>query len=154
MMLGVAAGASRGEDRLRGLVPSLEVPIESKQLADLVLAAALEKKAFEPTMLGVADVVGYADFFVIVSARNPRQVRAIAESVVSTLKQQHGILPSGKEGMETGRWVLVDYGDVVLHVFQEGTRTFYDLEGLYADAPRMPVPDVPGHADEVSAFLS
>jgi ribosome-associated protein len=132
----------------------LEVPIESKQLADVVLATALEKKAFEPVLLAVADVVGYADWFVIVSARNPRQVRAIADAVYDTLKHKHGILPSGIEGTETGRWVLVDYGDVVLHVFQEGTRAFYDLEGLYADAPRMPVPEVPGHADEASAFLS
>ena len=59
----------------------LEVPIESKQLADVVLATALEKKAFEPVLLAVADVVGYADWFVIVSARNPRQVRAIAEKL-------------------------------------------------------------------------
>lgn len=84
--------------------------------------------------------MGYADWFVVVSGRSPRQVAAIAEGVRAALKQSHGLLPVGVEGLETSKWVLVDYGDVVLHVFQENARTFYDLEGLWADAPRRPVP--------------
>ncbi|MCB9682468.1 MAG: ribosome silencing factor [Alphaproteobacteria bacterium] len=126
--------------------PRWEAIIEGKELADVVLATALDKKALDPAVLAVADVVGYADYFVIVSARNARQVRAIADEVRQVIKHKHGRLPVGVEGLETCRWVLVDYGDVVLHVFQEGTRGFYDLEGLWADAPRLPVPqdDAPG----------
>lgn len=134
---------------MRAGTPRLEDPIESRALAEAVLAAALDKKAFDPAILGVADLVGYADWFVIVSARNPRQVAAIAEGVRQTMKAAHGLLPVGTEGLETARWVLVDYGDVVLHVFQEGARSFYDLEGLWSEAPRLPVPELPGHeADE------
>lgn len=129
--------------------PGLEDPIESQALAEAALAAALDKKAFDPAVLGVADLVGYADWFVLVSARNPRQVKAIAEGVKTALKEAHGLLPLGMEGLETCKWVLVDYGDVVVHVFQEGARSFYDLEGLWSDAPRLPVPQVAGHeADE------
>lgn len=94
-------------------------------------------------MLEVGDLVGYAEIFVIVSARNPRQVRAIAEGVRTALKHDHNIHAIGIEGQETGKWVLVDYDDVVLHVFLEGTRSFYDLEGLWAEAPRLPVPEQP-----------
>jgi len=124
----------------------LEAPIDAKTLADTVLEAALDKKAFDPAMLAVAEVVGYADYFVIVSARNPRQVRAIADAVKQTLKHEHRLLPTGVEGMETGQWVLVDFDDVVLHVFHEGSRGFYDLEGLWTEAERLPVPEVPGMA--------
>lgn len=119
----------------------LEDIIEAKQLASVVLDLALDKKAFDPAILAVADLVGYADYFVIVSARNPRQVRAIADGVRQAMKHEHEQLPVGMEGKESGKWVLLDYGDVVLHVFHEGSRAFYDLEGLWADAPRLPVPD-------------
>lgn len=126
--------------------PAQEAPIDAKQLADVVLSAALDKKAFDPAILEVTRIVGYADFMVLVSARNARQVRAIADAVRQALKREHGLLPVGVEGTETGTWVLVDFDDVVLHVFQESARGFYDLEGLWAEAPRLPVPDLPGYA--------
>ncbi len=143
---GVAIGTGTTDDGHgpRGTTPPREAPIDAKTLADAVLSAALDKKAFDPAMLEVVDAVGYADVFVIVSARNPRQVRAIADSVRQVLKHDHGLLPRGVEGMETGQWVLVDFDDVVLHVFQDGSRGFYDLEGLWADAPRLAVPEVDG----------
>lgn len=112
-----------------------------------MLAAALDKKAYHPAMIEVTEAVGYADIFVIVSARNPRQVRAVADAVRQALKHDHDLLPRGVEGTETGQWVLVDFDDVVLHVFHEGARGFYDLEGLWADAPRLPVPDTDDPAD-------
>lgn len=120
-------------------------PIDAKALADVVLHAALDKKALDPMILEVGELVGYAEYFVLVSARNPRQVRAIAEAVRTQIKKDHGLHPIGMEGTETNKWVLVDYDDVVLHVFQEGTRTFYDLEGLWSEAKRLPVPEVAGH---------
>lgn len=113
-----------------------------------MLAAALDKKAFYPVMLEVTEAVGYADVFVIVSARNPRQVRAVADAVRQTLKHDHDLLPRGVEGTQTGQWVLVDYEDVVLHVFHEASRGFYDLEGLWADATRLEVPDVGDDDDD------
>jgi ribosome-associated protein len=122
--------------------PSGEDPIEARELADLIVRTALEKKASEPLVLEVGDLVGYAEYFVIVSGRNPRQVKAIADEVRQVLKHEHGLMPVGIEGTETGKWVLVDYDDVVLHVFLEGTREFYDLENLWAEAPRLPVPEV------------
>lgn len=120
----------------------LEAPIDSKQLADVILHAALEKKAFEPVILDVVELVKYCDYFVIVSARNPRQVRAIADEVRHVLKKDYSLLPISVEGAAGGNWLLVDFDDVVLHVFQESARVFYDLEGLWRDAPRLPVPEV------------
>ncbi len=135
--------------RIDARATRLEDPIESQDLAMAALKVALDKKATDPAILGVAEVVGYADWFVIVSARNPRQVGAIADGIRQTIKKDHDLLPLGVEGMEACRWVLVDYGDVVIHIFQEGTRGFYDLEGLWSEATRLEVPDVPVHpADE------
>ena len=120
-----------------------EDTIDAKELARLVLDAALDKKATDPAILEVGDLVGYADYFVLVSGRSPRQVKAIADSVRQTFKKEHQMLPVGVEGQEGGQWVLVDFEDVVLHVFHEPTRGFYDLEGLWVDAPRLEVPSVP-----------
>ncbi len=113
------------------------LPIDTpRALARAIAVAALNRKAADPVVLEVGEVVGYTEFFVLVSASNPRQVRAIAEGVKSDLKAQHGLISVGTEGMESAKWVLVDFDDVVLHVFHEGTRSFYDLETLWADAPR------------------
>ncbi len=131
---------------------AMEVPIDARELVDLIVQTALDRKATDPAVLAVADLVGYADYFVIVSARNARQVRAIADAVRQELKNEHEMFPVGVEGMESCKWVLVDYDDVVLHVFQEGTRAFYDLEGLWSEAPRMPVPEVEQSRPEVPQF--
>jgi ribosome-associated protein len=111
-----------------------------------MLRIALDMKASDPVLMDVGDLVGYTEIFVLVSARNPRQVRAIAEQIRTTLKREHKLMPVGIEGLETGKWVLVDYDDVVLHIFVEGTRSFYDLESLWSDAPRLPVPAQPQRA--------
>lgn len=118
-----------------------EAPIDSKTLADVIAQVAADKKAYDIVLLDVAELVGYADIFVLCSARNTRQVRGIAEEVRRVLKTEHSLPPTGTEGAETGRWVLVDYDDVVVHVFDEASRAFYDLEGLWADAPRLPAPE-------------
>lgn len=136
----------------KGIFGSEGGTLEARALAELVLATALEKKAIDPLILDVADLVGYADYFVVVSAKNTRQVRAIAEEVRRHMKDEHGLFPKGVEGMSTSKWVLVDYDDVVLHVFHEGARVFYDLEGLWADAPRLPVPKVQEVEEEAPFF--
>jgi ribosome-associated protein len=76
-----------------------------------------------------------ADYLVVASAGSERQVSAIAEEIVDGLKQK-GQTPLGVEGLKGGRWALVDYGDVVAHIFTEGARAYYDLDGLWADAER------------------
>lgn len=119
----------------------MEDPIDARTLAELITGLAMDKKALDPVILDVGDLVGYTDYMVVVSARNPRQVRAIADSVRLALKKDHNLLPVGVEGQEGSRWLLVDYDDVVLHVFHQDARNFYDVEGLWADAPRVPVPE-------------
>jgi ribosome-associated protein len=97
------------------------------------------------------NLVAYTDVFVICSARNRRQVQAIADEVRKVGKEL-GLMPKGTEGLEAARWVLVDFGSVVVHVFDEPLRPFYDLDGLWRDAPRLPVPEAsPGVQAETNA---
>lgn len=96
-------------------------------------AAISKSKAEGVVGLDVRGLCSVADFLVICTGRSNRQVMAIGEQVVTYLKKQ-GRKAFGVEGLEDGRWVLLDYGDVVVHVFYEDVRTFYDLEGLWADA--------------------
>ena len=100
--------------------------------------AALDKKAEDVTVLDVRGLTSYADYFVVMTADSDRQASAIADHVEQTMKAQ-GVAKVGVEGYETGRWILVDYGDVVAHVMNRESRGFYDLEGLWADAPRLSV---------------
>lgn len=119
----------------------MEAPI-SASLANLLAATALEKRALDLVILDMQELVDYTDIFVICSARNRRQVRAIADGIRSVAKADLGLYAKGVEGLDAGRWVLVDFGDVVVHIFDEALRGFYDLDGLWADAPRLPVPEV------------
>ena len=97
---------------------------------------ALEKKAFDLVLLDVQNVSSLASYFLLCSGRSDRQVQAIARSIEEDLKKM-GIRPLGIEGFERGKWILMDYDDVVVHVFLDPIRKFYDLEGLWLDAPRV-----------------
>ncbi len=97
---------------------------------------AMEKKAIDPVILDMKGITSFADYFVICSGKSDRQVRAIADHIEIVLKQRH-ILPSHIEGQETGQWVLMDYNDVIVHIFLEPVRTFYDIEGFWSDAERL-----------------
>ena len=110
--------------------------MQSIDRALLCAAQVLDKKAFNVRVLDVRRVSSLTDFIVLASGSSDRQVQAAAESVHLGLKQQHGVRPLGIEGMNEGRWVLIDYGDVMVHVFQEPVRQFYDLDGLWRDASR------------------
>ena len=134
----------RGDSpRPGGAVPApMEDPIEPDTFATVVATAALEKKALDLSILDLRGRIDYADIFVLCSATNPRQVVAIADAVRQTVKQKHDRLPRSVEGMQAARWVLVDFGDVVLHVFDQSARGFYDLDGLWSDAERLPSPEV------------
>jgi ribosome-associated protein len=84
----------------------------------------------------VKDISSFADYFIICSGNSARQIESLAEHIGHTLKKT-GILPLGIEGERSGSWILMDYGDVVIHIFYRPVREFYDIEGLWADAPRM-----------------
>ena len=102
--------------------------------------AALEKKAKDLVILSVKEISAFADYFIICSGTSDRQVRAIAAAIQENLKTAD-ILPLGVEGEAAGQWVLMDYDDVIIHIFLDPVRTFYDLERLWSEAPRMDVPD-------------
>ncbi len=102
--------------------------------------AALEKKAKDLVILNVREISAFADYFIICSGTSDRQVRAIAAAIQENLKTAD-ILPLGVEGEAAGQWVLMDYDDVIIHIFLAPVRTFYDLERLWSEAPRMDVPD-------------
>jgi ribosome-associated protein len=113
--------------------------IESKTLALKIAEAALDKKAEEVVLIDVTGKVDYTDYLVVCSGSSERQVKNIADEVEHRLKRKR-IMPFGVEGESDGTWVLVDYGAVILHVFYRETRQLYDLEGLWLDADRVPVP--------------
>ncbi len=115
-----------------------ELPDTARPTAVAIAKAGLDKKAEDVTVLDVRGLTSYADYFVVMTADSDRQASAIADHVEDTMKRQ-GVSKVSVEGYETGRWILVDYGDVVAHVMNKESRGFYDLEGLWADAPRFQV---------------
>ena len=108
----------------------------ARDLARRIATLALDKKALDVVILDVRGMTSYADYFVIASGESERQVSAIAEHIEVTLKNHDDARVIGSEGRETGNWVLLDYGEVVAHLFYADQRAFYDLEGLWADAAR------------------
>ena len=108
---------------------------------DLYIKAILDRKASNVVVLDVADLTSYADVFIICSGRSNRQVSAIADYIKTDLKK-HKIKPLSVEGTKDGHWVLMDYGHVIIHVFYEPVREFYDLEGLWGDAERIMTPSL------------
>jgi ribosome-associated protein len=103
---------------------------------DIFVKAALGKKAHNPVLLDVHHLTSLADAFLICHGTSNRQVSAIAEHIQRDLKKE-GIKALSVDGLKEGHWVLMDYGHVVIHIFFETTREFYDLEGLWADARRI-----------------
>lgn len=112
------------------------VDIHGLELARVAARAAEEKTATDTVVLEVGEVLGIAEAFVITSAGNERLVRTIADEIEAQVKAAGGPGPLRTEGMSDARWVLLDYGDIVVHVFHEEARRYYDLERLWADAPR------------------
>ena len=103
---------------------------------DLYINAVMGKKAIDLVVLDVRGLTSVSDIFIICSGRSNRQVSAIAEYIQVNLKK-HAIKPLSVEGKKEGHWVLLDYGHVIIHVFYEPIRAFYDLEGLWIDAERI-----------------
>ena len=107
--------------------------ITSRDLAVLAAQALDEKLATDVVVLPVGDVLAITEFFVIASASNKRQVKSLADSVLTAVRDLTGRSPLRSEGAGEQQWVLIDYGDVVVHVFADETRRFYEIERLYKD---------------------
>ncbi len=140
---GQSSAAEAANAAPEGAAPAeaLEPPDERVWAA---LHAAGERKALDLVVLDLRQIASFTDFFLIASGTNVRQVQAIADAVVEELRK-HGSRPARVEGYNAAEWVLLDYGDFILHVFEEKARRFYDLERLWRDAARVPVPpDVVG----------
>ena len=103
---------------------------------DKYLVEAFSRKAEKITVLDIRDLTSYADAIIIITARSQRQVSSIAENMHIAMKKINN-MAIGTEGMKQGTWALLDYGDVIINVFDKETRDFYDLEGLWNDAPRV-----------------
>lgn len=105
-----------------------------KDLALDAIKYGQEIRAERPVLMDVRGLTTIADYFVIMSAANTRQVEAISENIKLTFKDDHEMLPLTEEKDTTNKWILLDYGDFVVHVFLEETRAYYDLEKLWGDA--------------------
>lgn len=101
------------------------------------VTAAIDKKAYDLDVLAVGDLTSIADYFILCSAGNERQTASIAGNVEEKLRVENGVKPLLVEGTTPGHWVLLDYGDFIVHVFTEETRRFYGLERLWGDAPNV-----------------
>ena len=101
------------------------------------VGAALDKKAFDLDVLSVAELTSIADYFILCSAGSERQAASIADAIQEKLREENKVKPLLVEGTNPGRWVLLDYGDFIVHIFTEDTRRFYGLERLWGDAPNV-----------------
>ena len=110
--------------------------LEGEQIADICVKIASDGKGEDIVVLDVRKMSSFTDYFVILSGRSTRHVQALAESLENELRSKR-ISSSRAEGLSEGKWVLLDFGDVVIHIFYHEQRDFYDLEGLWHDAPRL-----------------
>ena len=115
----------------------LDERVDGRVLA--ALQAASEKKAIDPVVLDLREIASFTDYFVIVSGANERQVQAISDEVYESLKKL-GHASARVEGYKTAEWILLDYGDFVVHVFEQKARKFYDLERLWRESKRVELP--------------
>lgn len=112
------------------LPPSLELAHRCREAAD-------NKKATDVIVIDLNEVSSLADYFVICSAQNEPQLKAIANELRQTMKEEYGMLPDSVDGFPASQWIVVDYGDVIVHLFHESKRGLYQLEELWSDCPRV-----------------
>ncbi len=111
--------------------------MDGRRRAVIAAGAAAGKKADDVVVLDVGDIISITDLFVIASASNTRLVRTVVDEIERVLKEEASVSPRASEGLDDASWVLLDYGDIVVHVFLAETRAYYDLDRLWADAPRV-----------------
>ncbi|MDD9940589.1 MAG: ribosome silencing factor [Myxococcales bacterium] len=114
---------------------------EARKLALTIANVALEHKALNVEIIDVRGKVDYSDYVIVMSGRSDRQVTALARNIEDAMQRDHGARCSSVEGMPNGTWLLMDYGDVIVHIFHEDTRGYYDLETLWIDAARVSAAD-------------
>ena len=107
----------------------------NRELVDIIASAIWDKKGFDVRAYDVREILDYADCMIICSGSSDRQANAIADNVVADVRQKLGEKPASSEGLREGRWALIDFADVVVHVFHRPVRDYYELDRLYADAP-------------------
>jgi ribosome-associated protein len=115
------------------------VSLSPDKLAALIAGYAGDAKAIDPIELDLRDVLGYTDYFVICTGNTDRQTKAIHDRINEGMKKEHGVLPRRVEGLAEARWILMDYLDVVVHVFTPDAREYYRLEQLWGEAPKRAV---------------
>jgi ribosome-associated protein len=135
-----AAKAARSlkSDLVRGAKVEKADRDKARQVALSVASVGLEHSALNVEIIDVRGKVDYADYVVVMSGRSDRQVSALARHIETELEKKHSERCIGVEGLPTASWLLMDYGDVVVHIFHEDTRGYYDLETLWLDAARVP----------------
>jgi ribosome-associated protein len=106
-----------------------------EQIAAAIVDYAIDRKAIDVIQLDLRGIISYTDYFVIASGRSDRQTKAIHDAIHMGMKSEHGLLPRTVEGVGQGSWILMDYLDVVVHVFTPETREYYRLEQLWGEAP-------------------
>ncbi|CAB4871105.1 unannotated protein [freshwater metagenome] len=131
---GVTRGLTLKPETSAAPLPTWPIPASTHQLLEAAVTGAAEKIGLNLTVLYCGELIDAFDALVVVSGRNDRQVRAIAEEI-ERLVQIQGRKPLREEGWSDGRWVALDYGDVIVHVFDEEAREYYDLEHLWSAAP-------------------
>jgi ribosome-associated protein len=119
--------------------PTEPVKVELDERIRMALSGAAEKKAMNSVVLDLRQIASFTDYFVITSGTNERQVQAISDEIVETLKRA-GTPTARVEGYKSAEWILLDYGDFVVHVFDEKARKFYDLERLWRESQRVELP--------------
>jgi ribosome-associated protein len=113
------------------------VPDDSRKLALLCRSAADDKKASDLVLLDLRGVGSFTDYFLICSAASEPQLKAVANEIISQARDELGRNPIGRDGAPVSQWIVVDFGDVTVHIFHESRRSFYRLEELWNDAPRV-----------------
>ena len=120
----------------QAVTPYAELDDEVK----LAVTSASEKKAFDIVAIDLREIASFTEFFVIASGANQRQVQAISDEINEQMKKQLNARVVRIEGYQTGEWILLDYGDFIVHIFEKKAREFYDLERLWRDAKRVEIP--------------
>lgn len=110
--------------------------MESIKLSDLILSALKERKAFDIVRINVEEKTSVTDYFIVASARSSTQVKSLAEHVEAQV-EKHGVRALRKEGISDARWIVLDFGDVIVHLFNDETRLFYHLERLWGEGEKI-----------------
>lgn len=128
-------------DSVRIEIPKVSTPFqEIDPEVQLAVRCAADKKAVDIRVLDLRQIATFTEFFIIASGTNQRQVQAIADEITEQLKKQLNSRPNRAEGYTSGEWVLIDFGDFIVHVFDKDAREFYDLERLWRDAQKVDLP--------------